>query len=304
MSLDARRLLRDAFGTFKTGVTVTTTRDAAGRPLGFTANSFASVSLDPPLLLVSIANSSANRDGFASAPGFAVNVLAESQKALSNTFARPSPDRFAGVAWRPGPDGSPSLDGAAAWFDCATHQVVKAGDHAVLFGRVVAFEASARPTLGYWRGGYFTPAATAEAVATGPAVVVTAIMERAGAVLLVDDGRGGVALPTARAGREGTGAALRGPLAGLGLEAEPGPLYSVYEDSRLGTQHLAFLCPAGRGEPRGAFVAPTPRGLSDRADPASRAMLLRLAEEARVGSYGLYEGNQVEGRVRRLAEGS
>ena len=93
------RELRDAFGSFMTGVTVVTTCKDDGTPLGFTANSFASVSLDPALLLVSIAKTSSNYHNFADASHFAINILAEEQKDVSNTFARPSDDRFAHLAW-------------------------------------------------------------------------------------------------------------------------------------------------------------------------------------------------------------
>ena len=110
------RALRDAFGCFMTGVTVVTTLDADGKPLGFTANSFSSVSLDPPLLLVSIANSSGNLGAFVSGKGFAVNILGEGQKEVSGTFARPSADRFAQTYWRHGPIGSPLIAGVALQF--------------------------------------------------------------------------------------------------------------------------------------------------------------------------------------------
>jgi flavin reductase (DIM6/NTAB) family NADH-FMN oxidoreductase RutF len=195
---DARRQLRDAFGTFMTGVTVVTTMDAAQQPLGFTANSFSSVSLDPPLLLVSIAKSSSNYERFVNGNGFAINILSEHQKEVSNTFARPVDDRFATVAWQAGPNGAPILMGAAAWFDCSLHQVVDAGDHAILIGKVEAFEASHRAGLGYYRGSYFTPAQAGAALAVGPAVVISALIEQDGRVLLQDDGRGGLTLPTAR----------------------------------------------------------------------------------------------------------
>jgi hypothetical protein len=91
------RALRDAFGCFMTGVTVVTTADAEGKPLGFTANSFSSVSLDPPLLLVSIANLGQSAGLCRAGAGFAVNILAEGQKDISATFARPVDDRFAGL---------------------------------------------------------------------------------------------------------------------------------------------------------------------------------------------------------------
>ena len=195
------RALRDAFGCFMTGVTVVTTIDAGGKPQGFTANSFSSVSLDPPLLLVSLANSSRNLEAFAKGTGFAVNVLAEGQKDLSGTFARPSDDRFANVYWKKGPLGSPVIAGVSAWFDCTLDQAIAAGDHTILIGRVGGFDATPAPGLGYYRGAYVTPAQTAAQIPAGPDVVITAILEADGKVLLQDDGRGGLTLPMVRAGR-------------------------------------------------------------------------------------------------------
>ncbi len=139
MSLDDIRLLRDAFGCFMTGVTVVTTLAEDGTPIGFTANSFSSVSLDPPLLLVSVSNRSASLEHFTGGRGFAVNILSEGQKALSNTFARPSEDRFDGIDWAAGPYGAPVLAGASAWFDCSLERAIEAGDHTILLGRVEGF---------------------------------------------------------------------------------------------------------------------------------------------------------------------
>jgi len=187
MTIDPRAL-RDAFGTFMTGVTVVTTIDESGKPIGFTANSFSSVSLDPALLLVSIARTSSSYAAFMAGKGFAVNILSEGQKDISSTFAKKVEDRFATVYWRKGPAGHPILAGVSAWFDCTLHQVVDAGDHAILIGRVEGFEATSSPGLGYYRGTYFTPVATQGAVPTGPDIIVSAILERQGQVLLVDDG--------------------------------------------------------------------------------------------------------------------
>ncbi len=303
MSMDNPRQLRDAFGTFMTGVTVVTTMDAQGHPLGFTANSFSSVSLDPPLLLVSIARSSLNYDAFAKATGFAINILSEGQKDVSNTFARPVEDRFATVYWRRGPLGAPLIAGVSAWFDCHVQQVIEAGDHAILIGRVGAFEATQAPGLGYYRGGYFTPMQTGAAVASGPDVVISAIIEAEGQVLLVDDGLGGLTLPTARVGRDGAQATLASLIATLGVKAAPGLIYSVYEDVARGTQHIAFLCPAEVGpSTKGAFVELSAQGVADVTDPAMVVMLERLADESRVGNYGIYFGDQDQGRVEPIGE--
>lgn len=299
------RALRDAFGCFMTGVTVVTTIDAAGNPLGFTANSFSSVSLDPPLLLVSIANKSANLDAFRSAAGFAVNILSEGQKDVSATFARPVEDRFSTVYWRRGPVGAPLIAGVSAWFDCTLEQAIPAGDHTILLGRIGGFEATSHPGLGYYRGAYVTPAATAQQLPAGPDVVLSAIIEQAGRVLLVDDERGGLSVPMARVGRDGVQAALAALFARLRIEAEPGSVYAVYEDAKTGTQHLALRCPVGAdcAPAAGGFVDLAPDAFADVTDPALRSMLQRLAEETRMGNYGTYFGTHEQGRVKRFAEG-
>lgn len=297
------RALRDAFGCFMTGVTVVTTHDANGTPQGFTANSFASVSMDPPLLLVSLANTSRNIDSFANGAGFAVNILAEGQKDLSATFARPSDDRFANVYWKKGPVGSPVIAGVAAWFDCALDQAVVAGDHTILIGRVEAFDATPAAGLGYYRGAYITPAQTAAQLPAGPDVVITAILEADGRVLLQDDGRGGLTLPMARAGRDGVQAALARLIAASGLNAQPGAVYAVYDDPDMGAQHIAFLCPTAPGKPRmGALVDLDRDSLADLTDPAARQMLERLADEAPTGRYGIYFGTHEQGRIQRSPE--
>ncbi len=298
------RALRDAFGCFMTGVTVVTTMDAAGNPIGFTANSFSSVSLDPPLLLVSIANSSRNLPVFLAAQGFAVNVLAEGQKDVSATFARPVEDRFSTIYWRRGAVGSPVIAGVSAWFDCALHEAVAAGDHTILIGRIGDFETSQEPGLGYYRGAYITPAATAAQLPAGPDVVISAILEAEGQVLLTDDGRGGLTLPMARVGREGVQTALSTLIASTGLQAAAGSIYAVYEDTTQGRQHIAFRCPAVPGKAaRGALVDLSPEGVADVTDPAARLMLNRLAEEARMGNYGVYFGTHEQGLVTRADKG-
>lgn len=304
--LDPRELRR-AFGAFMTGVTVVTTVDAAGAPLGFTANSFSSVSIDPPLLLVSIDNRSANLAAFTQAKGFSVNILAEDQKDISATFARPSENRFAGLYWRSGPVGAPLLAGVSAWFDCTLSRAIPAGDHTILLGEVGAFEASGTPGLGYYQGAYITPAATAAQIPAGPDVVISAIIEDGSRVLLVDDGRGGLCVPMARVGREGVQAALAAILASVGVAAGAGAIYAVYDDIRRGTQHIALRCAAPRGQTQppimGRFVDLTPADMTDISDPALRDMLQRLASETRMGNYGVYFGTHEAGHVQRASKG-
>ncbi|HYH20865.1 MAG TPA: flavin reductase family protein [Azospirillum sp.] len=141
MSLDPHtRALRDAYGRYATGVAIVTTLDPVGTPVGLTVNSFASVSLDPPLVLWSLMRGSASLDVFRDAGRFAVNVLTEEQRALSDRFAARVADRFAGIAWEPGLGGLPLLPGCLARFECTGHSHVEAGDHVVFLGRVHRFE--------------------------------------------------------------------------------------------------------------------------------------------------------------------
>lgn len=299
------RALRDAFGAFTTGVTVVTTNDADGAPIGFTANSFASVSLDPPLLLVCLARNSRNFEKVTGAKGFAVNVLSESQREVSNTFARPVEDRFAAVEWRPGPAGSPVFSGTAAWFDCETHEIVEAGDHVILVGRVVGFENAGLNGLGYARGSYVTPALeakAAKAVAEGE-TMIGAVVEREGALLLMEAGEGRFALPDFALGTRDPVEALAAELkAATGLDAATGFLFSVFQDRATGRQHLVYRASLAAGEPaRGRFFAMDALPLDRLASPQTLDILTRFSAEAEIGAFGLYVGNESAGHIHKLA---
>ncbi len=149
------RDLRDAFGSFATGVTVVTCRDAEGVPHGLTANSFTSLSLDPPLLIVCPAKVTTSADPLTSADHFAVNVLRTEQRPASITFSTPAGDRFGKTQWEEGAGGAPLLTGSLAHFECARHAVHDGGDHWILVGRVLRarFEEGPDPLL-YYRGRY------------------------------------------------------------------------------------------------------------------------------------------------------
>ncbi len=280
-----------------TGVTVVTAHDENGAPLGFTANSFTSVSLDPPLVLVCVANTSRNFETLVKATGFAINILAEDQIDISNTFARPVEDRFATVDWHEGPHAAPILEGASAWFDCSMHKTVDAGDHTILIGQVEGFDATAAPGLGYARGAYVTPSTAVEAIEPNSNLVISALIERNGEILLIDDGKGGFALPEQQVKAEGVSAALAQLISSTGLKAEPGFVYSVFEAGKH--QHISFMCQTAEGEPsRGAFVPMTAAGLASVSDPAILSMLRRFATESPLGNFGIYYGNQRSGEVR------
>ena len=146
--------LRRALGTFVTGVTIVTTIDAAGEPRGITANSFTSVSLNPPLVLVCIARHSNSCAAFRGCTGFAINILCKQQKHLSIRFAQRRTHKFLGIEWHRGLTGAPILPGASAWLECEPREFVDIGDHIILIGQVVAFEKSSLPPLAYFQGLY------------------------------------------------------------------------------------------------------------------------------------------------------
>jgi len=148
------RAFRRALGNFATGVTVVTAADASGRKVGVTANSFNSVSLDPPLVLWSIDKRSSSHGVFEEASHFAVNVLAADQIDLSNNFARPKDDRFAEIVYEPGEGGAPVFADCAARFHCEKYQQVDGGDHWIMIGKVVAFDDFGRSPLLYHQGAY------------------------------------------------------------------------------------------------------------------------------------------------------
>jgi flavin reductase (DIM6/NTAB) family NADH-FMN oxidoreductase RutF len=133
--VDAAEFKR-ACAQFATGVTVAGVRDASGTPHGLTVNSFTSVSLHPPLILICLGHAASVIEYFRTSTHFGLSVLAEDQKSLSDHFARKGHDRFDGVAWHPGHTGAPLLDGVLATVECSIEQRVRAGDHDLFIGEV------------------------------------------------------------------------------------------------------------------------------------------------------------------------
>lgn len=152
-ALDPRQFRR-ALGNFASGVTIVTACGPDGRKVGVTANSFNSVSLEPPLILWSLDKRSSAWDVFQAASHFTVNILASDQIALSNHFARPQEDKFAGIEHHSGLGGAPLFDNCSGNFQCAKYQHVDAGDHWLIIGQVEKFEDYGRSPLVYHQGGY------------------------------------------------------------------------------------------------------------------------------------------------------
>ena len=148
---------RAALGAFATGVTIVTSLDASGRPIGLTANSFNSVSLSPPLVLWSLAKRSGSMPHFSAGSHYAINILAAEQRLLAERFASKETDRFAGVDFRLGAGGVPVLAGSAAVFECFNRSRYEEGDHVIFVGEVERCERreGALPLL-FHGGRYFT----------------------------------------------------------------------------------------------------------------------------------------------------
>jgi flavin reductase (DIM6/NTAB) family NADH-FMN oxidoreductase RutF len=149
--------LRRAIGRFATGVTVVTTQDQDGAPVGTTATAVSSLSLEPPLLLVCLTNASSTLRAILTRRIFSVNILAEHQHELSSNFARSGEHAsWDAVSYGSWPSGSPRIDGSVAGLECALSHVLDGGDHRIVLGRVLHAEAeddSIRPLI-HWRGRY------------------------------------------------------------------------------------------------------------------------------------------------------
>lgn len=146
---------RNALGMFATGVTIVTARTADGKVIGLTANSFNSVSLEPPLVLWSLSQAAASMPAFRAGSHYAINVLAAQQKALAERFALKGLDRWAGVSFTEGECGAPLLSGAAASFECFNRSRYEEGDHVIFVGEVerCSWNPGATPLL--FHGGRF-----------------------------------------------------------------------------------------------------------------------------------------------------
>ncbi|HET7789277.1 MAG TPA: flavin reductase family protein [Gemmatimonadales bacterium] len=147
-------LFRQLLGRFATGVTVVTARGKDGKPIGMTASSVASTSLEPPLLLVCVETTHDLHGALLAADRFVLNVLAEDQEAVSRRFASEDEDRFDGVGYSLNEDGIAVLEGALATIECRKQGTAPGGDHTVFFGLVTGGAVTDRRPLLYYRGGY------------------------------------------------------------------------------------------------------------------------------------------------------
>ena len=308
MLFDPLELLR-AFCSFVTGVTVVTAIDGDGHPRGFTADSFTSVSLDPPLVLVCIARTAGSYPLFSVTSQFAINILSEEQRPVSSRFASKEAEKFAGVPWQPGQTGSPLIAGTVAWLDCRTEQQIAAGDHLILVGRVVDFQHSAQTPLGFCRGNYLRFGLEQQAITATPveAIRVGAILERDERILLLKDAAsGGWALPVARSlGRTPTEAGgLFRLLDSFGIRAQIDFLFAVFDDEKTGALSVFYRgeiadVMGGRAETL-RLVALPEIPWNELPDFATQSMLRRYVSERNEDRFGIYVGTSDAGTVKGL----
>ncbi len=146
--------LRRVMGHFATGVTVITTKDQEGAPQGLTANAFMSLSLDPPLIVISVDKGASCYGCFAPQNGFTVNFLSEEQEEISRRFATKGIDKFDGLGWKAGDNGAAILDGVLGHVECKITQCYDGGDHTIVLGEIVSASASGDRPLLFFKGKY------------------------------------------------------------------------------------------------------------------------------------------------------
>ena len=309
VTADPNKKFRQALGTFATGVTVATTIDEQGNPRGFTANSFSSVSLDPPLILICLASDAAGCPVFTNSQLFCVNVLAEDQQHISALFASPSDDRFEQVDWRPCNGGSPIIKGAISWFGCERHDVIDAGDHVILVGKVVEYETSSRSPLIYCSGSYveFGLLQRAMEVASrGLSTRISAVVNCNGFILMARDATTGkFSLPTAaQVGSSDDVASLSGILAANGIDAAVPFVYAVYEDAHTKTHNVVYRGSAESVDTSKLrdfeLVSLDAIPWDDLVDNPLRNLLERYRLESEQDAFGVYVGDSERGEVHTL----
>ena len=302
-----RRAFRDMLGSFMTGVTVVAARDENGAPSAFTANSFTSVSLDPPLILVCLAKAAASAGVFSRVDRFSVNILGDGQRDLSAAFASRSPAKEAALDTLT-PATPPVLEGSLANMVCERRQLVDAGDHLILIGAVTEFRTAVGQPLGYFRGGYVgfgLAVQTLEQLAVP--LHVGGLLEHDGRVVLCR--RAGAAhweVPSAplKAGEQHS--TLIGKIfARLGITASPSFLYSVFQEEGEAHTTMVFTTEATAAFSCGSLDDGTQTasfGVEDEPWTLVRGtmmqgMLQRFFRERSAGCFGIYYDTADGGRV-------
>lgn len=308
------KALRNAFGSYMTGVTVVTTVDAAGTPIGFTANSFTSVSLDPPLLLVCPAKSMSSFDVFNNCTHFQVSVLAHNQEAISNIFAASQEDRFAQIDWTPDQHGCPKIDGALASFSCSREQSIDAGDHIIMLGKVSDFQVTEGQGLGYGDGGYFNLDMERKAteLQTHPdsrQVVAGALVEHDDKLLLVENSPSEdceLCLPQIELDDDQPSYdSVKQHLTNtLGVAVNVGRVFSIFDHEDSNKSSIYYRVTLDNELPKkinnGGFHTLDEVAALSFTSRATRTMIDRYISERKSGNHGLYIGTDATGTTHKI----
>lgn len=310
MNKNRSRNLRQALGSFPTGVTVVSCLDKNNNPLGFTANSFTSVSLDPQLISICIDKESFNIDTFSITEHFAVSILSESQQSISTTFATPNEERFKDIDWRSEDTGSPIISNAVAWFDCKTEQVVDAGDHLILIGKIISFDSSPKTPLMYLRGNYVNLGLEQKMLLAmeneNTEIIVGAIIEwRKKVFLLKNTNNGSLYFPSAsRLGHIEDKQSLLGVLKNLNISINEHYLFSVFEKAEDKTSLIYYRAQAKEEVTalKDSFYDFDSIPFDKLTDEASRIMLKRYIKERELNAFGIFVGKESEGKVEAISK--
>jgi flavin reductase (DIM6/NTAB) family NADH-FMN oxidoreductase RutF len=303
VSIDPRAF-RSAAGNFLTGITIATTTGPDGEPRGITANSFTTVSLEPPLVLFCVGRTSRSFAAFEGAKAFAVNVLSTGQRQLSSTFGSKAEDKFAGIEWVKGLSGSPIFPDSLASFDCVLHDKVEAGDHIMLIGRVISITRAAGTPLGYFGGNYIDFDMQRDVVdASGAPGSRYGGLFRYGDDILFLEKDGKLHLPFAPTlGEENREqGSLLGELVSLGIDARLSFVYSVFSDGRgegLTTVYLGEIGNVARRDGAGFKLIPQDSIPFERVSQFG-GLIQRYIREQSENEFGLYVGTSIKGTVHR-----
>ena len=302
--------LRKAFGTFATGVTVITTRQGDGIPRGFTANSFSSVSLDPPLLLICVSKKAKSLDVFLHSEHFCVNVLSEEQKSTASIFATQREDKFEVSKWKNDMNQMPIIEDSLAYFTCKTKNSFDAGDHIILLGEVEDFSSIVGSPLCYFRGEYISlghEKSLANIASKTGLTSLGVILVNKNSEMILRRINSTYCLPRADNPKNGVDGLIE-YLTRIGISCQIESLYSVYHDKPQQKYAIFY-----RGEASLISNKVDPeidlefisldriKGLKF-SDEAEEIMVNRYIMEHKNNSFGLYEGDQDEGIVRNFKE--
>ncbi len=310
MKTEETRDLRQALGSFPTGVTIVTAKDKDGSPIGFTANSFTSVSLDPPLILICIDKESFNIESFSKDGNFAVSVLSESQQHISTTFASPETDRFKDISWESKATGSPIISNSVAWFDCDTDNIIEGGDHLIVVGKVREFGYNPQTPLVYLRGNYVNLGLEQKMLLAmenkNTKILVGALIEwRKKIFLLTDQTSGLLCFPTAtRLGANTDEESLLGKLYKQKIHINEHYLFSVFEnnDDRTSLIYYRTKIEDGSSITTGKFYDFDSIPFELLIDKASRIMLKRYIAERDLNAFGVFVGKESEGNIEAISK--